>query len=136
MTRSRSPNLVRHVIKRDGRKRRKKSLYAQKPYVYVRIKSLYAQKPYVYVRIKLLYGQNPYVYVRKSRTTYAKVVHRTHKSLQAHKSLTRKIRTFTYALSRFTRTDVHRTHKVASSAQAVYVRNKSLTHTSRTIRTQ
>ena len=35
--RSRSPNLVRHVIEIDGRSRRKKSLYAQKPYFYVRI---------------------------------------------------------------------------------------------------
>ena len=71
-----------------------------------------------------------------SRTSYAQVVHRTHKSLQAHKSLTRKIRTFTYALSRFKRTDVPRTHEAASSAQAVYIRNKSLTRTSRTIHTQ
>ena len=61
---SRSTNIVRHVIERDGRKRRKKSLYAQNPYVYVRIKLLYAQKPYVYVRIKSLYAQKPYVYVR------------------------------------------------------------------------
>ena len=52
VTRSRSPNLVRHVIERDGHKWRKKSFYAQKPYVYVRIKSIYAQNPYVYVRIK------------------------------------------------------------------------------------
>ena len=37
VTRSRSLTLVRHVIKRDGRKRRKRSLYAQKPYVYVRL---------------------------------------------------------------------------------------------------
>ena len=64
VTRSRSPTLVQHVIERDGRKRRKKSLYAQKPYVYVRTKSLYAQKPYVYVRTKPLYAQKPYVYVR------------------------------------------------------------------------
>ena len=35
-----NPNSVRHVIERDGRKRRKKSLYAQKPHVYVRNKSL------------------------------------------------------------------------------------------------
>ena len=34
-----------------------------------------------------------------------------------------------------TRKDVLRTHKVASSAQVVYVRNKSLTRTSRDIRT-
>ena len=57
VTLSRSPNIVLHVIERDGRKQRKKSLYAQKPYVYVRIKSLYAQNPYDYVRIKLLYAQ-------------------------------------------------------------------------------
>ena len=75
-------------------------------------------------------------YMRKSCTSYAEVVHHTHKLLRPHKSPTRKSRTFTYALSRVTRTDVHRTHKVASSAQAVYVRNKSLTRTSRTIRTQ
>ena len=56
--RSRSPNLIRHVIERDGRKRRKKSLYAQKPYVYVRIKSLYAQKSYI---------------VRTNCTSYAQV---------------------------------------------------------------
>ena len=64
VTRSRSPTLVRHVIKKYGRKRRKKSLYAQNPYVYVHIKSLYAQKLYVCVRIKSLYAQKPYVYVR------------------------------------------------------------------------
>ena len=94
MTRSTSTNLVQHVIKRDGRKRRKKSLYAQKPYVcvrtkllyvqkpydYVRTKSLYTQKPYVYVRTKLLYAQKPYVnvrikpyIVRTSRASYAQV---------------------------------------------------------------
>ena len=61
VTRSTSPTLVRHVIERDGRKRRKKLLYAQKPYVYVRTKSLYAQKPYVYVHTKSLYAQKPYV---------------------------------------------------------------------------
>ena len=71
-----------------------------------------------------------------SRTSYAQVVHCTHKVLRANKSLTRKSNTFTYALSCFTRTDVPRTHKVASSAQAVYVCNKSLTRTSHTIRTQ
>ena len=43
--------LVRHVIEKDGQKRRKKSLYAQKLYFYVRIKSLYAKKPYIYVHI-------------------------------------------------------------------------------------
>ena len=64
VTRSISPTLVQHVIKRDGWKRGKKSLYAQKPYVYVRNKSLYAQKPYAYVRTKSLYAQRPYVYVR------------------------------------------------------------------------
>ena len=31
VTRSRSPTLVQHVIERDGRKRRKKLIYAQKP---------------------------------------------------------------------------------------------------------
>ena len=72
MTQSRSPNIVRHVIERDGQKRRKKSLYAQKPYVYVHIKSLYAQKPYVYVRIKSLYAQKLYI-VRKICTSYAQV---------------------------------------------------------------
>ena len=64
VTRSRSPTLVRNVIERDGRKQRKKLLYAQNPYVYVRTKLLYAQKPYVYVRTKSLYAQKPYVYVR------------------------------------------------------------------------
>ena len=80
VTRSRSPTLVRHVIKIDGRKRRKKSLYAQNLYVYVRTKSLYAQKPYVYVRTKSLYAQKPYNHVRinpyivrTSRSSYAQV---------------------------------------------------------------
>ena len=77
VTRSRSPNLVQHVMKRDGRKRRKKSLYAQKPYVYVRIKSLYAQIPYVYVHT--------------SRTSYAQVVHRTHKSYIVRTSCFKRI---------------------------------------------
>ena len=74
------PTQVRHIIERYGRKRRKKSLYAQKPYVYVRTKSLYAQKPYVYVRHQSLYAQKPYVYVRiqpyivrTSCTLYAQV---------------------------------------------------------------
>ena len=35
-----NPNSVRHVIERDGRKRLKKLLYAQKPHVYVHNKSL------------------------------------------------------------------------------------------------
>ena len=70
MTRSRSPTLVRHVIGGDGRKRRKKSLYAQKLYVYVRNKSLYAQKLYVYVRNESLYVQKPYIYVR-TKSLYA-----------------------------------------------------------------
>ena len=66
VTQSRSLTLVQHVIKRDGRKRSKKLLYAQKPYVYVHNNLLYAQKPYVYIRIKL------YI-VRTSRTSYAEV---------------------------------------------------------------
>ena len=69
----------------------------------------------------------------------AKDVHRTHKSLRAHKSLTRKSRTFTYALSRsraktyVVRTKSPRAHKSYTyaisrlRAQVVlYVRNKSL----------
>ena len=70
VTRSRTLTLVRHVIERDGRKRRKKSIYAQKPYVYVCNKLLYAQNPYVYVRNKSLYAQKPYVYVR-TKSLYA-----------------------------------------------------------------
>ena len=86
VTRSRSPTLVRHVIERDGRKRRKKSLYAQKPYVYVRTKSIYAQKPYVYVRTKLLYAQKPYVYMRtKSLYAQKSYVYVRNKSLYAQK---------------------------------------------------
>ena len=85
----------------------------------------------VYSMQSRLQGHKPY----NLCALRSKVVCCMHKSLRAHTLLTGKSRTMCTQLVALRAQDVHRTHK-SPRAHKFFVRNKSLTHKSHTIRTQ